>query len=83
MPSISQTDLGFLVNEPNEMLYDRFVQTLKDAQYFDALVGYFRTSGFRRLYASLAGVEKTRVLVGLSVDARVQDLSNGCALRAA
>lgn len=69
MSSVSQTDLRFFTNEPDETLYDRFVQTLKDVQYFDVLVGYFRTSGFRRLYASLEGVEKTRVLVGLSVDA--------------
>jgi len=69
LPSISQTDLRFFTNEPDETLYDRFVQTLKDVQYFDVLVGYFRTSGFRRLYASLETVEKIRVLVGLSVDA--------------
>lgn len=70
MPNVTRTDLRFFTNEPNETLYDRFVQTLRDAQYFDVLVGYFRTSGFRRLYASLEGVEKTRILVGLSVDAR-------------
>ena len=70
MPSVSQTDLRFFTNEPDETLYDRFVGTLKDAQYFDVLVGYFRTSGFRRLYSSLEGVEKTRILVGLSVDAK-------------
>jgi hypothetical protein len=70
LPSVSQTDLRFFTNEPDETLYDRFVQTLRDVQYFDVLVGYFRTSGFRRLYESLEGVEKTRVLVGLSVDAQ-------------
>lgn len=68
MPSV-QTDLRFFTNEQGETLYDRFVQTLKDVQHFDVLVGYFRTSGFRRLHASLETVEKIRVLVGLSVDA--------------
>ena len=70
MPSVSQTDLKFFTNEPDETLYDRFVGTLKDAQYFDVLVGYFRTSGFRRLYRSLENVEKIRILVGLNVDAK-------------
>ncbi len=65
MPNVTQTDLRFFTNEPKETLYDRFVQTLRDAQYFDVLVGYFRTSGSRQLYASMEGVEKTRILVGL------------------
>lgn len=32
------------------------------------LVGYFRTSGFFKLYPALENVEKIRILVGLNVD---------------
>ena len=41
------TDLTFFTNEPDSTLLDRFKATLTDAQYFDVLVGYFRTSGFQ------------------------------------
>ncbi len=68
MKTIPRNDLKFFTNEPDETLYDRFVRTLRDVQYFDVLVGYFRTSGFRRLYESLETVDKVRILVGLSVD---------------
>jgi|LZCG01.1.fsa_nt_gb hypothetical protein len=34
----------------------------------NVLVGYFRTSGFYRLYDALEGIDKIRILVGLSVD---------------
>src|SRR5690606_32332001 len=44
------------------------VATLKDVQYFDLLVGYFRTSGFQRLARELGETEKIRILVGLSID---------------
>jgi HKD family nuclease len=61
-------DLTFFTNEPGESLLDRFKATLKDVQYFDVLVGYFRTSGFHLLHEALADVDKIRILVGLSVD---------------
>lgn len=62
------SDLTFFTNEPNSTLLDRFLITLKDTRYFDVLVGYFRTSGFFRLYQSLEPIEKIRILVGLNVD---------------
>lgn len=62
------SDLTFFTNEPAASLVDRFKATLKDVQYFDVLVGYFRTSGFHLLYEALEHVEKIRILVGLSVD---------------
>jgi len=62
------TDTTFFTNEPRATLLDRFKKTLQTTQYFDVLVGYFRTSGFHRLYGALEGIEKIRVLVGLSVD---------------
>jgi len=64
------TDLTFFTNEPGASLADRFTQTLRAVQYFDVLVGYFRTSGFFRLADSLENVEKIRILIGLNVDQR-------------
>jgi len=63
-----KTDLTFFTNEPGSTLLDRFVAILKDVKYFDILVGYFRSSGFFRLYKSFENIEKIRILVGLSLD---------------
>jgi len=62
------TDLTFFTNEPDATLLDRFKSTLTDVQFFDVLVGYFRTSGFHLLHDSLADIEKIRILVGLNID---------------
>ena len=63
-------DLKFFTNEPERDLYSRFCNILKGhTQYFDILVGYFRTSGFFKLYPAMQDVEKIRILVGLNVDA--------------
>lgn len=63
------TDLKFFTNEPDRDLYSRFSNILKsNTQFFDILVGYFRTSGFFRMYEAMEDVEKIRVLVGLNVD---------------
>ncbi len=62
------TDLTFFTNEPDLTLLDRFRATLADAQYFDVLVGYFRTSGFRLMAEAMESAEKIRILVGLNVD---------------
>lgn len=62
-------DLKFFTNEPERDLYSRFCNILKGhTQYFDILVGYFRTSGFFKLYPAMQDVEKIRILVGLNVD---------------
>ena len=64
-----QNDLKFFTNEPERDLYSRFAAILKSyTQYFDVLVGYFRTSGFFKLYPALKNVEKIRILVGLNID---------------
>lgn len=66
---MAQTDLKFFTNEPERDLYSRFAAILKsNTQFFDVLVGYFRTSGFFKLYPALKDVEKIRILVGLNVD---------------
>ena len=66
---MGHTDLKFFTNEPERDLYTRFSVILKsNTQFFDVLVGYFRTSGFFKLYPALETVEKIRILVGLNVD---------------
>ena len=66
---MSHTDLKFFTNEPERDLYSRFATILKsNTQFFDVLVGYFRTSGFFKLYPAMEDVEKIRILVGLNVD---------------
>lgn len=63
------TDLKFFTNEPERDLYNRFAAILKsNTQFFDVLVGYFRASGFFKMYEALEQVEKIRILVGLNVD---------------
>lgn len=63
------TDLKFFTNEPERDLYSRFAAILKsNTQFFDVLVGYFRASGFFKIYEALEQVEKIRILVGLNVD---------------
>lgn len=62
------TDTTFFTNEPGSTLLDRFRRTLEDTQYFDVLVGYFRSSGFYQMYEAIENVDKTRILVGLGVD---------------
>ena len=66
---MAYTDLKFFTNEPERDLYSRFSAILKsNTQFFDVLVGYFRTSGFFRLYPEMENIEKIRILVGLNTD---------------
>lgn len=68
-------DLRFFTNEPEHDLYSRFSKILQcNTQFFDVLVGYFRTSGFFRLYPAMEDVEHVRILVGLSVDPYTVDI---------
>jgi len=68
------TDLTFFTNEPDAALLDRFKATLRDVQFFDVLVGYFRTSGFYLLVDALAEIEEIRILVGLGVDRQALEI---------
>lgn len=74
MPPTYDTDRRFFTNEPGETLFDRFSTILDHSKFFDVLVGYFRTSGFKALHQKLNSVEKLRILVGLNVDQRTYDL---------
>lgn len=67
-------DTKFFTNEPGFALLDRFIKTLKEVQYFDVLVGYFRTSGFCKLYESFESIDKLRILVGLNVDRQAYEI---------
>lgn len=59
----------FFTNEPEKDLYTRFTKILQsNTQFFDIIVGYFRTSGFFKMKDALDSVEKIRILVGLNVD---------------
>lgn len=68
------SDLTFFTNEDGQKLEDRFKRTLKDVQYFDVLVGYFRTSGFYRLYQDFENIDKIRILVGLNADKKAVEI---------
>ena len=68
---MSNNDFRFFTNTDTDSLLARFQKTLKGAEYFDVLVGYFRSSGFNNLYTSLGNVKKVRILVGLSTDTKI------------
>lgn len=68
-------DLTFFTNEEENTLQARFAKVLRShTQFFDILVGYFRTSGFFELYQSLEEIEKIRILVGINVDKKTVEL---------
>ena len=62
------SDLTFITNEKNKNLQERFRVLIQDTRFFDALVGYFYTSGFYALYKSLENTEKIRILVGIQTN---------------
>jgi len=69
------TDLKFFTNEPDATLLSRFKKTLEsNTQFFDVLVGYFRTSGFFQLYKSLENIEKIRILIGINANPQTIEL---------
>lgn len=68
------TDLTFITNKENETLLERFRVLIKDTKFFDALVGYFYTSGFYNLYKSLEKTEKIRVLIGMKTGRKTYGL---------
>ncbi len=64
---MTHNDLTFFDNREVK-LADRFKSSLRYVRYFDILVGYFRTSGFYKLYKEFENIEKIRILVGLNAD---------------
>lgn len=71
----SYNDLTFFTNEKGYTLHDRFNKILNNnVQFFDVLVGYFRSSGFYKMYESMEKLEKIRILVGLNVDKKTVEM---------
>lgn len=61
----------FFTNDGENTLLNKFKGVFehnKDIEFFDALVGYFRASGYFKLRPFLDNVPHTRILVGIDVD---------------
>lgn len=61
----------FFTNENENTLINKFEGVLKfnqNIEFFDCLVGYFRSSGYFNVRPFLANVPKIRILVGINVD---------------
>lgn len=61
----------FFTNQDNNSLLKKFegvFSNIESIRHFDALVGYFRTSGYFKLRAFLNKIPKIRILVGINVD---------------
>ena len=61
----------FFTNDGENTLLNKFKGVFehnKDIECFDALVGYFRASGYFRIRKYLNNVPKIRILVGIDVD---------------
>ena len=69
-------DLTFITNEEDNNLRDRFKTLIKEARFFDCLVGYFYASGFFSIYKALEKTEKIRILIGISTNKQSYDLLN-------
>lgn len=61
----------FFTNKEENTLLNKFKGVFeynKDIEFFDALVGYFRASGYFKIRPFLENVPKVRILVGINVD---------------
>jgi superfamily II DNA/RNA helicase len=61
----------FFTNQSGNSLLDKFegvFSNVESIRYFDALVGYFRASGYFKVREFLNKIPKIRVLVGINVD---------------
>ena len=60
----------FFTNSGENTLINKFDGIFRhtSVHYFDALVGYFRSSGYFQIREHLKDVEKIRILVGIDVD---------------
>ena len=64
------TNTKFITNDSDDTLEARFNKSLIYTRAFDVLVGFFRISGFKKIFHSLEKVEKIRILVGLNIDSQ-------------
>lgn len=61
----------FFTNQDDNSLLKKFegvFTNIESIRHFDALVGYFRTSGYFKVRAFLDTIPKIRILVGINVD---------------
>ncbi|MBQ9254717.1 MAG: helicase [Bacteroidales bacterium] len=61
----------FFTNEPNNTLFDKFkgiINNMQSFSIFQAVVGYFRTSGYFKLREEIASATKIQILVGIEID---------------
>ena len=61
----------FFTNQDDNSLLKKFegvFTNIESIRHFDALVGYFRTSGYFKVRAFLDKIPKIRILVGINVD---------------
>ena len=70
----TKMDTKFFTNDPGSSLIDRFNATLKDVDFFDVIVAYFRVSGFYLMADKLENVKKIRILVGINVDSTINQV---------
>jgi len=70
----------FFTNSEENTLINKFEGVFTynpNIQYFDALVGYFRASGYFRIRPFLDKVPKIRILVGINVDILLAEAQRG------
>jgi superfamily II DNA or RNA helicase len=66
----------FFTNRRGNTLIEKFAGVFSnnpDIRFFDALVGFFRSSGYFALRPHLSNLEKIRILVGIDVDQRAAE----------
>lgn len=78
---MSSSDLTFITNQAGVSLKDRFRTLIKDAKFFDVLVGYFYVSGFHELYPEIETAKKIRILIGIGTDKQTNQLIQQADLR--
>lgn len=63
----------FFTNETNNTLLEKFEGILqhRNIYFFDALVGYFRASGYFRIRPFIERTSEIRILVGINVDSLI------------
>jgi superfamily II DNA/RNA helicase/HKD family nuclease len=68
----------FTNNEENTLIkkFEGVFTYNSNLQYFDALVGYFRASGYFRIRPFLDHIPQIRILVGINVDKLIADTQN-------
>jgi superfamily II DNA or RNA helicase len=72
----------FFTNRESNSLFDKFVAVFENVNVdeFDALVGYFRSSGYFKLRDHLDKVNKIRILVGINADELIAKHNNSYTL---